>query len=137
VSAQYPDSRPDQKRRANLIHSKAAGHETSGFALSPIRAVFLDSNRWVVELTVKGSNLHLIPSLPFGGRPIRQVKVNGRVAAFLRPRVVNRASAVEKGWPQHPFQCVEAKVARCFFLPMPLGTGTAKALGLTTLPADA
>jgi hypothetical protein len=44
---------------------------------------------------------------------------------------------VEKGRPQHPFQCVEAKVARFCFLPMPLGTETARARALTTLPADA
>jgi len=40
----------------------------SGFASSPIRAVFLDSNRWVVELTVKGSNLHLVPQSSVRGR---------------------------------------------------------------------
>jgi hypothetical protein len=37
-----------------LRHSKAVSlWEANGFALSPIRAVFLDSNRWVVEPTVK------------------------------------------------------------------------------------
>jgi hypothetical protein len=44
---------------------------------------------------------------------------------------------VEKGRPQHPFQCVEAKVARFCFLPTPLGTGTAKARALTKPPVDA
>jgi hypothetical protein len=42
---------------------------------------------------------------------------------------------VEKGRPQHPFQGVEAKVARFCFLPT--GTGTAKARALTTPPLDA
>jgi hypothetical protein len=118
-------------------HSKVAGHETSGFALSPIRAVFLDSTRWVVELTVKGSNLHLVPQSSVRGRANPTSQSYGRVTAFLRPRSANRAFAVEKRWPQHPFQCVEAKVARFCFLPMPLGTGTAKAGGLTTPPAHA
>jgi hypothetical protein len=35
----------------------------------------LDSNRWVVELTVKGSNLHLAPSLRIGGWSIRPPKL--------------------------------------------------------------
>ena len=35
----------------------------SGFASSPIRAVFLDSNRWAVERAVK-RRLHLRPQLP-------------------------------------------------------------------------
>ena len=48
-------------------HSKGAGRHASAFALSPIRAVFLDSNRWVVELTVKGSNLHLAPQYSVRG----------------------------------------------------------------------
>ena len=47
--------------------AKPPAHETGGFALSPIRAVFLDSNRWVVELAVKGSNLHLAPKCSVRG----------------------------------------------------------------------
>jgi hypothetical protein len=65
-----------RNKKAEFIQQSRRPTKTSGFALSPIRAVFLDSNRWVVEPTVS-SNLHLVPSLRCreGGRPVRHAKV--------------------------------------------------------------
>ena len=39
-------------------------YAASGFALSPIRAVFLDSSRWVVEPTVKLLVMRLFTFVP-------------------------------------------------------------------------
>jgi hypothetical protein len=137
VSSQYPDSRRPQKAaRGPHNTAKPPAHETSGFALSPIRAVFLDSNRWVVELTVKGSNLHLAPSVRFGGS-IRQAKVSGRVTAFLRPRLREPRFRCGKKMAPTPLPMRRGQGGALLFSVGASGTGTAKARGLTTPPADA
>jgi hypothetical protein len=77
------------------------------------------------------------PCLPFSGTANPTSQSYGTCDGFFAVRSTYRAFAVEKGWPQHPFRRVEAKVARVCFLPMPLGTGTGTARALTTAPADA
>jgi hypothetical protein len=58
----------DQQKSGCIRDSKAARCWLGGFALSPIRAVFLDGSRLGVEPAVKGSNPHLVPCLPFRER---------------------------------------------------------------------
>ena len=64
-----------EHKKAELTQQSRRPTKTSGFALSPIRAVFSDSNRWAVELSVKGSNLHFVSGVPFGGRPADKPKL--------------------------------------------------------------
>ena len=50
------------------LTAKPPAHETSAARMGDkAKPVFLDSNRWVVELTVKGSNLHLAPQYSVRG----------------------------------------------------------------------
>jgi hypothetical protein len=58
-------------------HSKAAGPRNQRLCLVPHTCRFLGQQSLGIELAVKCSSLHLVPTLPFreGGRPVRQAKV--------------------------------------------------------------
>ena len=58
----------DQQKSGCIRDSKAARCWLGGFALSPIRAVFLGGSRLGVKPAVKGSNPHLVPCLAFRER---------------------------------------------------------------------
>jgi hypothetical protein len=107
-----------------LRHSKAGHVSNQRLCLVRHTCRFLGRQSLGIELAVKCSSLHLVHSFREGGRPVRQAK-SGRVTAFFVPRSAHRAFRCGKGRPQHPFQCVEAKVTRFCFLPMPLGTAKA------------
>ena len=106
-------------------HSKAAGPRNQRLCLVPHTCRILGQRSLGIEPAVKCSSLHLVPTLAFheGGRPSDKPKLwtcDGFFAASF-PHIA--LSLWKKGWPQHPLQCVEAKVARFCFLPMPLGDG--------------
>ncbi len=58
-------------------HSKAAGPRNQRLCLVPHTCRFLGQQSLGIELAVKCSSLHLVPTLPFreGGRLVRQAKV--------------------------------------------------------------
>jgi hypothetical protein len=85
---------------------------------------------------MKGSNLHLAPSVRFGGS-IRQAKVSGRVTAFLRPRLREPHFRCGKKMAPTPLPMRRGQGGALLFSADAAGDGTAKARALTTLPADA
>ena len=93
-----------------LIHTQQSRQPlgANGFALSPIRAVFLDSSRRVCRTGGEDGVrlLHLRPhtSVLEGGRPARPRKTTGRTTAFLRLPAPFR-STVEKRRPQRRCVC--------------------------------
>ena len=113
-------------------HSKAAGPRNQRLCLVPHTCRFLGQQSLGIDPAVKGSSLTLSPLfVPRRGTASPTSQSYGRLRRLfcgLVPRIA--LSLVEKGRPQHPLQCVEAKVARFCFLPMPLGTGTTKARAL-------
>ena len=120
-------------------HSKAAGPRNQRLCLVPHTCRILGQRSLGIEPAVKCSSLHLVPTLAFheGGRPSDKPKLwtcDGFFAASFR---VSRFRCGKRKASTPLPMCVEAKMARFSFLPMPLGDGTAKARALTTLPADA
>jgi hypothetical protein len=117
-----------------VAHSKAVGGTQPTALPSSPYAAFLGGSFWVSNRREAAVCPHRdFPSAKGTANPTSQSY--GRVTAFLRPRF--RISRFRCGKRKAPTQCVEAKVARFYFLPMPLGTGTAKARALTTPPLDA
>jgi hypothetical protein len=117
-------------------HSKAAGGAQPAALPSSPYAAFLGGSSWVSNRREAAVCPHRdFPSAKGTANPTSQSY--GRVTAFLRPRFrISRFRCGKRKAPT-PLPVVEAKVARFCFLPMPLGTGTAKARALTTPSLDA